>query len=323
MRLKTAFSWTVLAFLIGGIFFAVINAQNIMDWFKLQGYEPPARVVKLADETTMKPDTRRIFYVNHPQISQKAEFQKQCESKEQSIVLGCYVNPGGIYLLDVTDSRLNGVVEVTAAHEVLHAVYDRLGSDERARVDTLTNNFLKTIKDERILKTVENYRKKDPDVVPSELHSIFGTEISELSPELEEYYAQHFSDRKQIVAFSQQYEQTFIELEERVESLDRQLESIKRQLESNKTELSRREAEIDQKRQELDRLLQNNEVEQYNSQVAVFNQMVSSYNSLINSSRQLANQYNNIVEERNSLVTTEQQLREELDSNIIPEKKTH
>jgi regulator of replication initiation timing len=322
MRLKTAISWTVLAALIAGIFFTVNNAQNIMDWFKLQGYEPPARIAKLADETTMKPDTRRIFYVNHPQISQKAEFQKQCESKEKSIVLGCYVNPGGIYLLDVTDPRLSGVVEVTAAHEVLHAVYDRLDSDERERVDKLTNNFLKTIKDDRILKTVENYRKKDPGVVPSELHSIFGTEVADLPQELEDYYALHFSNRKKIVAFSQQYEQTFIELEERVESLDRQLESIKRQLDNNNAELSRREVEIDQKRRELDRLLQNNEVEQYNSQVAVFNQMVSSYNSLINSSRQLANKYNQIVEERNSLVTTEQQLREELDSNIIPEKKT-
>lgn len=321
MRIKNAISWIVLVVLIAGIYTVSTNAQNIMDWFALRNYSPPQRVVKLADDTSMNPDTRRIFYVNHPQLSQKAEFRTHCKAKEQSIVLGCYINTDGIFLLDVEDPRLEGVVEVTAAHEVLHAVYDRLGSNEQKRVDKMTADFFKTVKDERIIKTVENYRKNDASIVPGELHSILATEVMDLSAELETYYGQYFSNRKQIVSFSQQYEQTFIELEERVDSLGRQLESIKQQLDSNQAELSRRNAEIDQRRQELDRLLAANKVDEYNSQVEIFNQMVSSYNSLINASRQLASQYNKLVEERNSLVTTEQELQEALDSNIIPEEK--
>ena len=321
MRLRNIVSWTFLVGLIGGMYLVVANAQDIRDWYALRGYEPPARVVQLADKTTMTPDTRRVFYVNHPQISDKRDFRAHCEIKEQSIVLGCYISNRGIFVLEVEDKRLDGVVEVTAAHEVLHAAYDRLSSSEKTRVDKMTNSFFKTIKDQRILDTVENYRKKDASVVPNELHSILATEVKELPADLEEYYGQYFADRQQIVEFSQQYEQAFIRLENKVESIDGQLDSLKNQIESNKASFNQKEAELNQRRTELDRLLANNQVDEYNAKVGEFNELVGSYNRLINSTKQLVSRYNQLVEERNSLVTAEQELKDAIDSSSIPSEK--
>lgn len=322
MRFKNIVSWTVLVGVIAGFYLAITNVQDIRDWHALRNYDPPARIVKLADTITLKPDTRRVFYVNHPSLEKKAEFNGKCDTKEKSIVLGCFNNLNGIFLLDVDDPRLSGVIEVTAAHEVLHAEYDRLSSTERNKVDKMTNDFFKTLKDERIIKTVENYRAKDPKVVPNELHSILGTEVAELPKPLEDYYSQYFSNRKQIVKFSNQYEQVFVEIENRVENLDNQLDSIKQQIDNNQSRLAGQDVELQSRRQELDKLLQENKVEEYNAKVATFNQLVGDYNRIINESRQLASRYNQIVQERNSLVTAEQELKQALDSSIIPKEKS-
>lgn len=322
MKIRNTISWIVLIVLLVGGFFAVSNIQNIRDWVALRNYQPPEKIVALADKTTMKPETRRIFYVNHPQLDDKTDFRNNCQIAEQSIVLGCFVNNKGIFLLNVSDKRLSGIIEVTAAHETLHAIYDRLTSDEKAKVDKMTSDFFATIKDERILTTVENYRKKDPSVVPNELHSILASEVKDLSPELEEYYAKYFSDRQQIVSFSLQYEQAFLDLENKVEDYDQQLKSIKNQIDTNQASLVQQNLNIEDKRRELDSLLSGENFDQYNSQVGPYNQIVASYNSLINSTKQLVEKYNNLLEERNSIALQEQELVNAIDSNSIPKEKT-
>jgi hypothetical protein len=103
---------------------AIANAQAIEDWWKLRGYTAPTVVVKLADEDTMTDKSRRLFYLNHPQlISDKGQFNIVCPQSEQTIVLGCYYNIGnflneGIAIYDITDNRLSGVEEVTAAQRM-------------------------------------------------------------------------------------------------------------------------------------------------------------------------------------------------------------
>ena len=198
-RFRNLVSWAFLILIVGGGIFALTNFQAITDYFRLRGYDPPKRIVQLADETTMQDDTRRIFYINHPKLSDKVEFNDECRTTEQSIILGCYVDNRGIFLLDVKEPKLEGVVEVTAAHEALHAQYERLSSSERKKVDRMTAAAFNDVTSERVKKTVENYRDKDPSIVPNELDSILATEVRDLSPELEEYYSQYFKDRMTIV----------------------------------------------------------------------------------------------------------------------------
>jgi hypothetical protein len=171
----------------------------------------------------MTPGARRLFYVYRPVLEDKGSFNQHCSNSEQTIVLGCYIEHQGIYLYNISDQRLNGVIEVTAAHEMLHGAYDRLSDKERQRIDGLTAGVAASLTDERIKSTVENYRKKDPSVVPNELHSILATEVRNLPPDLEAYYGRYFTNRKAIVDLADQYKQAFTEREDHVKSIDAQL----------------------------------------------------------------------------------------------------
>lgn len=310
----------VLVVLIAGSGFAFVHRQQIIDALALRNYTPSERVVALANDTTMKDGTRRVFYVNHPSINDKASFKQNCHATEESIVLGCYVQHKGIYLLDVTDARLGGVMQVTSAHEVLHAEYDRLSKEERQRVDQMTSSFYAGLNNDRIKKTIEQYKAKDPSVVPNELHSILGTEVRDLSPELETYYSKYFSNRSQIVQFSEKYEQTFIQLTDQVEDYDRQLKELKVTIESNQLEIEGQSRDIEARKALLESMLNADQTEAYNNAVPEYNAMVNSYNNLIAATRSRINEYNTIVEKRNDIATTEQELVEAINSNVIPKE---
>ncbi len=306
--------------IIFGSIFAFTQRQHILDALALRNYSPSERIVALANDTTMQDSTRRVFYVNHPQLNDKTAFRTNCPATEQSIVLGCYVERNGIFLLDVNDPRLEGVIQVTAAHEVLHAQYDRLSASERNRLDGLTGAFFATLNNERLTKTIEQYRAKDASVVPNELHSILATEVRELSPELEAYYSQYFKNRSQLVSFSEKYEQTFVSLTNQVEEYDKQLTILKQAIESDQMEIEAQNVEIEQQKQRLDGLINSGATNEYNDSVPGFNTLVKRYNGLIASARAQINEYNTIVEKRNAIATTEQELVEAINSNAVPQQ---
>ena len=96
----------------------------------------PAEISELADATGMSETGRRIFFASTPELDDADDFNTHCPVDEQ-IVLGCYT-AREIYLYRVTDERLQGTNEVTAAHEMLHAAYERLpesGADAHRRLD--------------------------------------------------------------------------------------------------------------------------------------------------------------------------------------------
>lgn len=319
MRTIARFSAILVSFaVLGGSVYGITHRQAIQDYLALQNYSPSVRIAALADDTTMKDATRRVFYINHPELNDKSEFRRNCLDTERSIVLGCYIENNGIYLLDVADQRLNGMIQVTAAHEVLHAEYDRLSDEERSRVDRLTDDFFAGMSDERIKTTIEQYRAEDPSKVPGELHSILGTEVRTLSTELESYYSRYFADRSQIVKFSENYEQTFVDLDNQVKKYDEQLESLKETIESNRVEIEGQSNEIELQKSRLDALLNSDRTDEYNAAVPAFNAEVGSHNRLLERTRSLIAEYNEIVEKRNAIVTTEQELVEAIDSNVVP-----
>ncbi len=307
--------------LIAALATGIYKSRDILDFIALRNYQAPAQVAQLADQTTMADHTRKVFYVNHPEIQEKQQFKTSCTQAEQTIVLGCFISNDGIYLLQVEDQRLEGVLQVTAAHEVLHAMYDRLNAKDRQRIDGLTQQYFSTTTDERIKKTVENYRKKDASIVPNELHSILGTEVRDLPPDLEAYYARYFKDRKAIVAFSEKYEQTFVSLENQVNAYDQELRDIKATIDVNQGKLKASEDRIDSEKNRLDQLIAQKNVEEYNQSVSSFNALVNSHNALIRETQGLVERYNKIVEDRNALATTEAQLVQAIDANSIPKQQ--
>lgn len=288
--------------------------EYLFDTWRLHNYSPGSDIIHLADATTMTSDSRHLFYVYHPALEDKASFGTNCGNEEQTIVLGCYILHRGIYLYNVPDPRLNGVKEVTAAHEMLHAQYDRLSSSDRKKVDAMTAQALKSITDERLLQTIDSYRKKDASVVPNELHSILGTEVRNLPPDLEAYYKRYFTNRAAIVDFADAYKGEFTSREQRVDNLDKQLANLKSQIDSLNTSLENQQVALKTQYNNLQQEKRSGQIEAYNAAVPAYNLAVQSYNADVNKQRSLVQQYNTLVEERNSLALEENQLIKALDS---------
>ncbi|HEX9153253.1 MAG TPA: hypothetical protein VF809_00350, partial [Candidatus Saccharimonadales bacterium] len=141
--LRRYWPYLLLALLVAGNVGVWIRKDQIADWWRLRNYRASLEVAVLATDTTMTGWGQNLFYINHPTLEGKEAFNKHCSNYgEETAVLGCYLgNRQGIYLYAVTDSRLEGVRQVTAAHEMLHQAYDRLSSKERKRVGKLLWDF--------------------------------------------------------------------------------------------------------------------------------------------------------------------------------------
>lgn len=287
--------------------------QDVSDWWQLRDYTPPAEVAALASETTMNDSTRQLFYVNRPVIADEEQFNAAC-SQEASIVLGCYIPRKGIFLYDVKDPRLAGVKEVTAAHELLHAAYERLSDSERADVDRLTAQVFAEANNQRIVATIEKYRAKDPSVVPNELHSIIGTEVRNLPPALETYYQRYFTNRKVIVDYSDRYEKEFDSRLQTAEQLKKQIEQLKAVIDGQRNEISLQYEALMQSRQKINDLEAEGDIVARNSLVEPFNRQVNEYNQLVTQNRQNVEKHNQLVEQIKNLQVEIIDLYQKLDS---------
>lgn len=310
---------TILALIAAGLYYR----YDIQDWLRLRGYQPAAEIVQIADRTTMQDSSRRVFYANRPVIADRELFNEHCRDNEHSIVLGCYL-PGqrGIYILDVTDERLSGIEEVTAAHELLHAVYERLSSKERQRIDDLTQNVFDNLDNTRVRSTIESYRKQDPKIVPNELHSVLGTEIRSLPKELEDHYRRYFKDRQRIVALSEQYEQAFIERHNIIREYDAELAELRDEIDDLSVKLHADDDELQKMRNQMNQYRAENNVSQYNSLVAVYNGKVNTFNREADNLSALIARYNSVVQQRNSVVSEEAELVKAIDSReVVPDQR--
>src|ERR1035438_2196603 len=129
--MKKALGWVIGLIVIISIgFLTWANRYNIYDTYRLYDYTPPTAITQLAAQTTMTPYAKKLFYVYHPTLEGSTSFNKDCQVTEQAIVLGCTAINRGIWLFNVSDPQLNGVEQVTAAHEMLHVAYSRLRSEE-------------------------------------------------------------------------------------------------------------------------------------------------------------------------------------------------
>lgn len=207
----------------------VFNRQFIVDQLSVWQYDPPGEITQLADATTMTKTGRFYFYASHPVLEDASKFNEDCERREpNSAILGCF-RDGKIFIYDVKDERLDGVKEVTAAHEMLHAAYERLGSSEKARVNTLLEQEYqkKLATNETAFKErMEYYDRTQPGEKYNELHSIVATEFTDLPGELEEYFAQYFGDRQAVVRFHDAYNKKFTQLRDSSSRLKQELDDL-------------------------------------------------------------------------------------------------
>jgi hypothetical protein len=293
--------------------------QQIWDWWQLRNYSPPSAVSTLADQDGMTEQARHIFYVNHPQIiGDVNSFRQVCNNSEQTIVLGCYHTPeNGIAIYDVQDARLNGVEQVTAAHEMLHGAYERLSMSEKNRINGLLENYYQTgLHDQRIIDTINAYKTTEPDAVVNEMHSVFGTEVASLPQPLEDYYKNYFTNRSLVTTFAAGYEGEFNNRIDQIKSDDQKLAKMKQQIETEEQSLQNQSEQINSDRKHLEELRSSNQVGQYNAGIAGFNSEVASYNQGVKKLQSDITAYNSLVESRNSIAGELKSLDSALDTRL-------
>jgi hypothetical protein len=293
----------------------LVEERNIQDYFKLRNYNPPVAILNLAKDDTMTPYALKVFKVNHPSIEDKQIFSVNCpnDGGEKTIVLGCYhSDQAGIFLLNVNDTRLNGVQQVTAAHEMLHAAYDRLSTSERNKVDSMLLSYYNHgLTDPRIKQDINLYKQTEPHDVVNEMHSVFGTEIANLPAPLESYYKKYFTDRQKIAAYANQYEAAFTSRQTLVNQDDMQLSSMKTQIQIMEADIKTKYSAVTSEQNTLSSEKTSN-VDAYNAALDGYNQQVDAYNNEVNSLKTLVAQYNTLVSSRNSVALSENQLSQEL-----------
>lgn len=314
----------ILLVLLVVLAFVLTHPHTAGDWFRLYGYTPSSAVRQLVSVTGMTGKAEHLFYINRPELLDKSQFRQRCPRyDEQTIVIGCFLSgQRGIYVLSVEDERLEGVEEVTAAHEMLHAAYERLDRGERATIDKLLQQYADNgLQNERIVEALEGYRKSEPGQELNEMHSMFGTEIASLPAELEEYYAQYFTSRQTVVKAAERYQAAFTSRQTSIKQYDEQLESLSVQIKTNTQSLERQGAIIDQERNLLDAHRQSGNIDAYNAGVEPFNAKVNAYNGLLATTREMIERYNKLVSERNAIAAQTVELQQAIDSSSLPQSQ--
>lgn len=225
----------LLAIVVAGVI-AFMHRQQINDHFAAQRFEASVEIVDLTDRLQLTEAGHRIFWASEPTLDASQHFNEQCaqvDHSEEGHVLGCY-SQGVIHLFAVTDERLNGIVEVTAAHELLHAAFARMGSDERSTFAKKLNKLYKELaKEDPVLEErMSVYSQLSPIAFANELHSVLGTEQRELPDWLEQHYAAWFEDRGLIVDFFDDYHAVFDQLKQRSEELQQEMTALREDVET-------------------------------------------------------------------------------------------
>lgn len=302
-----------------GIFF---NRQTISDQIIVWQYKPDTEIAQISSRASLNSKGTFLLYAAQPMVQSREDFNANCSlHTEKSVVLGCY-DGRYIYLYDIDDPRLDGIKEVTAAHEMLHVAYARLSDQERLRVNAMIDDALPKIGSERIEKRIALYDQDDPSVRYNELHSMLGTEVKNLPEPLTAYYDQYFINRLSLVLLSERYETVFVELETRQQQLVAELNALA-------TDIT---AQSDQYSQEFQELQQ--DILAFNEQAnsgsfstqAAFNAQRSQLvarQSALNSQRNEINRkivtYQDLSKELEELNLTAQDLQRSIDSRLLPE----
>lgn len=298
----------------------IYNRQAITDWYRLRNYTPSPAVASLSQQDTLTDYGRKVFYVNKPEVLDKATFAEKCPDNggEKTNILGCYRgNQNGIYILSVSDPRLEGVVQVTSAHEMLHAGYDRLSSEEKEKVNALLMDFYNNqLTDERIKSIIEVYKKTEPNDVVNEMHSIFGTEVATLTPELENYYKKYFLNRAAVTAYSSKYQAEFTTRQAAVDAADARLKQLKAQIDQYEPELNDQSALLTRRQRDLYARRDAGNVDAYNAGVNSYNAAVSAFNAKIQAYKNAVDEYNSLLKQRNAIAFEENQLNDALSSKV-------
>jgi hypothetical protein len=215
--------------LIAAILWLGTHRDRVSDQFAVWNFAPTAPISEYAKRSTMTEEGRFLFYASRPSVASGTAFDAACATHQEGVgILGCYLPADrSIHLFDVTDKRLDGLEDVVAAHEMLHAAWDRMSADEHAKLAPLLEaEVAKRQDDTTLAETLAFYATAEPGERLNELHSILGTEYSDLSPQLEAHYAEYFTDRAAVTAMHDSSNAVFVDQAAQVAALVAQIDAL-------------------------------------------------------------------------------------------------
>ncbi|WGD38513.1 hypothetical protein [Lysinibacter sp. HNR] len=215
-----------------------INRQYITDQVTVWTFTPSSEVVEVKDRLNLTDRGEFVFLASSPTLESSQLFNEQCSNVNHGDgghVLGCFTGEN-IHLFKIDDERLNGVVEVTAAHELLHAAYSRLSDAEKEDLNRILLSEYERIGAEKpeIKERMAVYDQLTEAQFVNELHSVLGTEVSGLSAELEEHYATYFTNRQIILDLFNSYHSAFTSLQSQAQEIEAQMRSLGDSIESRR-----------------------------------------------------------------------------------------
>lgn len=305
--------------------------QPIVDRYNYYTYQPTESVEEIVNLASLSDNGKFYFYISKPEINDAQSFNQNCTKLEAtSVILGCYVNDR-IYIFDVNNSEtLSGVKTVTAAHEMLHSVWDRLPESEKDRLKPLLLAAYERLKTKELETRMGYYDRNEPGEQVQELHSILGTEFSDLGDELNKYYARYFKDRESVVASYAQYSAVINEIETKRDNLKQEILQLQQQLSS---EIEKYNSDVNQANLEIMALeAERSTVDTTNvyAVIAYNNKrayLISKINALeIRQQAILSKQdlYNSKINQYNEIVLTGNKITKDLNSSIedLPDVKS-
>lgn len=228
---KTSRLGSIIAFVLSTLFVVAaisifFNRQLILDQLSVWSYEPSSEMTTITQRVSMTDSGQFVFYATRPEIKNQASFNEACPRQEAgSPILGCYTTEDRIYIYNLTNQQLDGMKEVTAAHEMLHAVWHRTTGAEKEELTTALKDAYAKTNNADLTERMDYYKRTEPGEFVNELHSILGTEVATLGEPLESYYAQFFN-RAAVLKLHDQYNTIYTGLYNRADTLYLQMEAL-------------------------------------------------------------------------------------------------
>ena len=229
-------SFLVVALIVASSITAYLQRDNIRDLFTVWNFESTAEIDTYIERATMTDRAAFLFKASVPRVASSRTVNDACSSHEEGVgVLGCYIPKSrSILLYNVTDERLDGIEEVVASHEVLHAAWDRMSEADRDAVAPLLEEAAAARSDDKdFTERMAVYASLEPGQKLNELHSIIGTEVADIPAALETYYQTYFTDRSALVALHLTSHGVFVDIQERSDALVAELTELREGIETD------------------------------------------------------------------------------------------
>jgi hypothetical protein len=297
----------------------VFNSQYIYDQFQAFNYKPTAEVQSIVERSSLSSTGKLYLYASNANVDIASDFNANCNRQEAgNAILGCYTNRK-IYIFNVNNSELDGIKEVTAVHEMLHAAWDRLSQSDKDHISILLEAAYQSNKTPELTSRMDYYSRNEAGERSNELHSIVGTEMKNISTELENYYSKYFIDRTQVVKLFEKYNSVFTELSKQSDQLFSDLTALNKQItdKSNVYEqnasILRTDIEIFNRDAKSGNFSSTYQFNQSRSKLIARSNQVESDRAVINN---MIDDYQNKYDQYQKLIIQNQTLNNSIDSHV-------